>query len=139
VRINPVLVEAARKMGLPLVKLVYMANHAVPYNKTPNAKRYKDMLFHVSRGEIVQISAVPKKPVYQMISVICPDCSADGDFCLTCNTTGYVKRRILIDPVTGMEVESEEQVEGIVSADRVHHGRTVHGSRTNGTAGRPDH
>ncbi len=72
--------------------LIEMVKFSAPFTHHRGNRRYENFVFDVRDNELKEIYLMTGKddPVYNSRKALCPDCGGDGDWCLTCNSTGYI-------------------------------------------------
>ena len=88
-------ISQAKNLGMTnrtektLRKLVRMS---VPYTHMKGNRRNKNFIINVEGKVVTGIFSLHEKTKRLKIKgkIICPDCNNDGEFCLTCNSTGFI-------------------------------------------------
>ena len=107
VEILPEVIDQARRLGMygnVSTRLCKMVKQAAPFTHPDGNMRFESFVFRVEESCLVAVtkhdphlSGSEIEVVSQgdeidfnltMITIVCPDCEDDGEYCGTCNTTG---------------------------------------------------
>lgn len=94
-KIAPKVLKLAKDLGFlenTTAQIKYMAEYSAPCTHAQGNRRYEDIVLRVENDMILNIAAfeAPELPKYSTKKYKCSDCNADGGYCCTCNSTGYV-------------------------------------------------